>query len=82
MVKSDRYREMFPFSYVYSNQHKPSTTSRVRQANADLDDQIKMSLVVVQGGGGVRPNDRLAVDLGSDRDVLSDRKTQTVGRLW
>ena len=37
-----------------------------------LDDQIEMSLVIIEGGRGVRPDNVLSVDLGTYRDMLTN----------
>jgi hypothetical protein len=59
---------MFPFSYVY-----PSATSVDNGDHlANLYNQIEMSLVIVEGGRGVRPDDVLSVDLSANRDMLTN----------
>lgn len=42
----------------------------------DLDNEVKVSLVLVRGSGRIRPDDVLAVDLCCDADVLADRETE------
>lgn len=45
-----------------------------------LDNEVKVSLVVVSGGGRVRPRDDLLSDRGLDLDVLPDRETEDGSR--
>lgn len=44
----------------------------------NLDNQVKVSFVVIQSGGSVRSNNLLAINLGSDRDVLTDGETERI----
>ena len=39
-----------------------------------LDDKVNMSELVITGGGRVRPDNELVVDLGRQVDVLAHRK--------
>lgn len=43
-----------------------------------LDDEIKVTAVIVVGNGGVAPGDDLAVNLCGNGDVLADREAQNV----
>ncbi len=45
-----------------------------------LDDQVKVAQVVVERRRRVAPDHILAVNLGRDGDVLSDRKAEACGR--
>ena len=40
----------------------------------DLDDEVNMPELVITGGGCVRPDNELTVDLGGQVDVLAHRK--------
>jgi hypothetical protein len=59
---------MFPFSYVYTSAQALQTKYRKH-----LYDQVEMSLIIIESGRGVRPNDVLSLNLCADGDMLSDR---------
>lgn len=43
-----------------------------------LDEEVKMSAVIVAASGSVAAHDLLAVDLCRDRDMLTNRKTEHI----
>lgn len=48
---------------------------------AHLDNKLKVPLVIVEGSGGVRAHDLLAVDLSLNGNVLADGEAERVGLL-
>lgn len=57
-----------------------SPSSKTRISYLDADD--KVAEVVARGGRGVATHDILAVDVGHDRDMLSDRQVQNIILVW
>lgn len=49
-----------------------------RHSKTHLDHELKVSLVVIERGGGVRAHDVLAVNVGLDRNVLADGEAERV----
>lgn len=58
---------MFPFSYVYL-----LVSIHLEEWYAHLYNQVEMSLVIIESGRGVRPDNVLSLNLGTYRDMLTD----------
>jgi hypothetical protein len=60
--------------------HEPHVETH-KSPKPHLDNEVKVTEIIVERGRSVAPGDGLAVDLGRDGDVLTDRETETrVGR--